>query len=75
MEQTKPFITSRRSVSITPVMRFGYADLEKKSDALRALLEMVEREERCEDEESVQTAIDMLQDLEDKIRDAGGSKN
>ncbi len=58
-----------------PIMVSYRQTFEKKSDALRALVEMVERAEAMADEQNIQTAIDMLQSLEDDIKRAGGSKN
>jgi hypothetical protein len=58
-----------------PIMVSLCQSFERKSDAIRALIEAVLREEACAEDEATDTAIGMLENLEDRIREAGGGSN
>ena len=56
-----------------PIMVSYRETFEKKSDALRVLIEMVKREEALENEEATQTAIEMLAHVDGQISGAAGA--
>jgi hypothetical protein len=58
-----------------PIMIGLRQTFEKKSDALKALVEMVEREEEAGSDEATDPAIKLMANIEAQIKHAAGSDN